>query len=184
MIKEVIIVEGKADIAKIRQSVEADVVATEGFNLRSEVLSEIEFAYKQRGIIIMTDPDSAGERIRTFLSQRFPDAKHAFVPREDAMANGDIGIEQASPQAIRDALDKVRMTHGYTLKTTFTMADLIIQGLNGSLTAQKRRADVGTILGIGYCNAKQFLRRLNHYDVTREEWNAAIRKINEGPSHE
>ncbi len=184
MIKEVIIVEGKADIAKIRQSVDADVVATEGFNLRREVLGEIEFAYKQRGIIIMTDPDSAGERIRTFLSQRFPDAKHAFVPRDEATAHGDVGIEQASPQAIRDALAKVRTNSGYTLKTTFTMADLIIQGLNGSLTAQKRRADVGAMLGIGYCNAKQFLRRLNHYDVTRDEWNAAIRRLNEEYSHE
>jgi ribonuclease M5 len=60
MIQEVIVVEGKSDIARLRQSVDADVIATEGFCLRKDVLKEIALAYKQRGIIILTDPDSAG----------------------------------------------------------------------------------------------------------------------------
>ena len=36
---------------------------------------------------------------------------HAFVPREEAYANNDIGIEQASPEAIRSALSKVHTTN-------------------------------------------------------------------------
>ena len=76
MIQEVIVVEGKSDIARLRQSVDADVIATEGFCLRKDVLKEIALAYKQRGIIILTDPDSAGERIRAFLAKRFPNARH------------------------------------------------------------------------------------------------------------
>ena len=173
MIKEVIIVEGKADIAKIRQSVDADVVATEGFNLRREVLGEIEFAYKQRGIIIMTDPDSAGERIRKFLTKRFPEARHAFVPKEDATANDDIGIEQASPEAIRTALEKVR-TLDWNPSNEFSGADLITARVSGTAAAAARRARLGAMLGVGYANAKTFLLRLNHYGVSREEFTAAL----------
>ena len=33
---------------------------------------------------------------------------------------------------------------------------------------------LGAILGIGFANAKNFLKRLNHYGVTREEFDNAI----------
>ena len=38
---------------------------------------------------------------------------------------------------------------------------------------------IGAALGIGYGNAKQFLRRLNHYGVTRSEWEAALADLDE-----
>ena len=97
MIKEVLVVEGKMDVVAIDKAVEADCIITGGFSLKKQTLDSIAQAYKKRGIIILTDPDSAGERIRKFLTKRFPEARHAFVPREDATAHDDIGIEQASP---------------------------------------------------------------------------------------
>ena len=132
MIKEVLVVEGKMDVVAIDKAVEADCIITEGFNLKPQALKNIEQAYKKRGIIIMTDPDSAGERIRKYLSRRFPEAKHAFVPVEEATANDDIGIEQAKPEAIRKALAKVR-TLDWEPKKTFTGADLILHGLSGAV---------------------------------------------------
>ena len=146
MIKEVLVVEGKMDVVAIDKAVEADCIITEGFNLKPQALKNIEQAYKKRGIIIMTDPDSAGERIRKYLSRRFPEAKHAFVPVEEATANDDIGIEQAKPEAIRKALAKVR-TLDWEPKKIFLGADLIL------------------------------LTRLNHYGVTREEFDRAIEEI-------
>ena len=86
MIKEVLVVEGKMDVVAIDKAVEADCIITEGFNLKKQALKNIEEAYKKRGIIILTDPDPAGERIRRFLSKKFPEAKHAFVPKEDVAA--------------------------------------------------------------------------------------------------
>ncbi len=177
MIKEVIVVEGKADIARIHAShIEADMIATDGFSLRPDTLEQIRCAYEKRGIIILTDPDSAGERIRSFLTVRFPEAKHAFIPRKDAIANHDLGVEQASSEAIKLALAKVRYAV-YEPEENFTMADLLEADLNGSAAAAERRAAVGAVLGIGYGNAKQFLKRLNHYGVTRAEWDEAVAKI-------
>ncbi|MCI7477836.1 MAG: ribonuclease M5 [Selenomonadales bacterium] len=173
MIKEVLVVEGKMDIVAIDKAVEADCIITGGFSLKPKTLDDIEKAYKKRGIIILTDPDCAGERIRKFLAKRFPEAKHAFVPKEDATANDDIGIEQASPEAIRTALEKVR-TLDWNPTNEFTSADLIMNGLSGSNASSERRAVIGAKLGIGYANAKTFLTRLNHYGVTREEFEKAI----------
>ena len=176
MIKEVLVVEGKMDVVAIDKAVEADCIITEGFNLKPQALKNIEQAYKKRGIIIMTDPDSAGERIRKFLSKRFPEAKHAFVPVEEATAHDDIGIEQAKPEAIRKALAKVR-TLDWEPKQIFSGADLIIHGLSGAPEASSRRARLGEKLGLGFANAKTFLTRLNHYGVSREEFDRAIAEM-------
>lgn len=72
MLKEVIVVEGKSDIQRIHQAIEADCIATEGFTLRKGVIDQIRVAYEKRGIIILTDPDTAGERIRRVLTKSFP----------------------------------------------------------------------------------------------------------------
>lgn len=176
MIKEVLVVEGKMDVAAIDKAVEADCIITEGFNLKPQALDSIAKAYQKRGIIIMTDPDSAGERIRRFLTKRFPEAKHAFIPKEDATANNDIGIEQASPEAIRTALAKVR-TMDWEPTNNFTGADLLRAGISGSPAASEKRAKLGAVLGIGYANAKTFLQRLNHYGITRQEFQQAVAEL-------
>lgn len=176
MIKEVLVVEGKMDVVAIDKAVEADCIITEGFNLKPQALDSIAKAYKKRGIIIMTDPDSAGERIRRFLTKRFPEAKHAFIPKEDATANNDIGIEQASPEAIRTALAKVR-TMDWEPTNNFTGADLLRAGISGSPAASEKRAKLGAVLGIGYANAKTFLQRLNHYGITRQEFQQAVAEL-------
>lgn len=176
MIKEVLVVEGKMDVVAIDKAVEADCIITEGFNLKPQALDSIAKAYQKRGIIIMTDPDSAGERIRRFLTKRFPEAKHAFIPKEDATANNDIGIEQASPEAIRTALAKVR-TMDWEPTNNFTGADLLRAGISGSPAASAKRAKLGAVLGIGYANAKTFLQRLNHYGITRQEFQQAVAEL-------
>lgn len=176
MIKEVIVVEGKSDIAAVKRAVNAEIISTGGFGLAPYVLEKIEQAYIKRGIIILTDPDSAGERIRRFLSKRFPNAKHAFVPREQASAHNDIGIEQASPEAIRVALAKVRYLE-WEPKIEFVWQDMMAANLTGVNDAAERRAVIGAKLGIGYANAKQFLTRLNLYGVTREEFQVAVKAV-------
>ena len=176
MIQEVIIVEGKSDIAKLKQAVDAEIIATEGFTLRKAVLKQIRIAYERRGIIILTDPDGAGERIRKYLTKLFPQAKHAFIPKEEAMGNGDIGVEQATPEAIQKVLSKVRMGQ-LEVEPIFFMSHIIAHDLTGTEQAQGKRAFLGARLGIGYSNAKQFLYRLNHYGVTMEEWNEAVHAL-------
>lgn len=178
MLKEVLVVEGKMDTAAIRKALEADTIETGGFTLAPYTLRQIEAAYKKRGIIILTDPDGAGERIRRFLTQRFPDAGQVFIPKCDATANNDVGVEQAQPQAILAALSKVRH-HEYRPQQEFTNMDLFRCGLTGSEQAAARRDALGAELGIGYGNAKRFLERLNHYGVTREEFLAAVKKLGE-----
>lgn len=178
MIRQVIVVEGKSDIARVSQAVEADMIATEGLTLRPSVVEDIRKAYEKRGIIILTDPDGPGEKIRARLSALFPEALHAFIPKEEARTADDVGIEDASPESIRQALAKVRVMK---MKPSglFSVSDLFVAGLSAGPSAADRRARMGELLGIGYGNSRQFLKRLNHFGVTREEWAGALAKLKE-----
>ena len=176
MLKEVLIVEGKSDVAAVKRAIEAECIATGGFHFTRQTLQNISTAYQRRGIIILTDPDSAGENIRNFLSRKFPNAKHAYIPRDEAIFNDDIGIEQASPESIRKALKKVR-TLEINPKIEFTAAEMVTFKLSGGVDSSKLRDKVGAALGIGYGNVKTFVKRLNNYGVTREEFLTALKKI-------
>jgi ribonuclease M5 len=179
MIREVIVVEGKKDVAAVKRAVEVECLVTGGYSLSRHLLSQIEAAYGRSGIIILTDPDSAGERIRKKLTALFPAAKHAFVPREAATAADDVGVERASPEAIRAALAKARCQE-WQPEPVFSMEDLFSAGLAASPAAVERRAVLGDALGIGFANAKTFLRRLNNYGVTRAEFSAAVAALEAG----
>lgn len=178
MLKEVIIVEGKNDIAAVSRAVDAEMIATGGYALNRQTMEKIKIAYEKRGIIIFTDPDSAGERIRKKLTQKFPLAGQAFVAREDATDKGDIGVEQASVKSIKEALQKVR-THVLQTKETFTVKDMFSQGLSGTKNSARKRNHLGKLLGIGYTNSRQFLKRLNNYGVSRLEFESALEQLEE-----
>lgn len=186
-IEEIIIVEGRDDTAAIRSSVDAVTIETHGYGIRPSTWDVIDKAYESKGIIIFTDPDTAGEQIRRRLAERYPNAKHAFLDRELAEKDGDIGIENASPESIRKALAKAHRPVGDGVAEdpedpgngaagAFTRDDLFRWGLDGTPGAARRRRDVGNRLGIGMASGKTFLRRLNHFGISREEVEAALRE--------
>jgi len=180
MIEEVIVVEGRDDERAVHRAVEASTIATHGFGIAKATWDLIEKAYQQRGIIVLTDPDFAGEKIRKRITERFPRAKQAYLTREEAWKDGDIGIENAAPEDIADALSRARATVSQT-NQTFDYGDLFAMELIGGEHSAQLRNLVGRALGIGYGNGKLFLKRLNEYAVTREElttaWTSCMRRL-------
>jgi len=172
-IKEVIVVEGRDDETAVKRSIDAEIIITHGFGIRESTFKRIEEANRRCGVIIFTDPDFAGEQIRKRIAKRIPGSKHAFLAKEDAYRDGDIGIENASDESIIAALSKVKTLKKGNSKE-FSMKDLIENGLSGFDNSLERRNKLGKILGIGYGNGKQFLSRLNNYNITREEFNEAV----------
>lgn len=164
-IKESIVVEGKDDAQRVSACVQADIIKTSGYGLNATIYKRLDEAYKRNNLIIFTDPDHVGERIRTMLQSRYPRAKHAFISRDEAMLGKDVGIENASCETICRALSKLQTLVEDTHQ--FSKSDMILCDLEGSPRASKRRELLGDYLGIGYGNAGQFLKRLNHFGITR-----------------
>lgn len=176
MIKEIIVVEGKDDTAAVKRAVEADTIETNGSAIGEDVLRRIALANERRGVIIFTDPDHAGERIRKIVARHAPGCKHAFLPQEKALYKGDIGIENASPEAIRQALSELR-TESADTEGEITWEDLMEAGLIVSPDAADRRLRMGKLLGIGYANGKQFYKRCTSFRISRAEFQAALEQM-------
>lgn len=176
MIKEIIVVEGRDDTAAIKRAVDAETIETHGLGITEETLMRIEDANKKRGVIVFTDPDYPGEKIRNMISERVKNCKHAFLPKDKALKDGDVGIENANPEDIIEALKMARV-QTIDIREEFTKSDLLEYGLIGLPDSNKKRDLIGRILGIGHCNSKQFLKRLNNYEVTRQEFEKAISEV-------
>jgi len=175
LIKEIIVVEGKDDISAVKRAVDAEIIATSGLGLTQKTIDLIKKASKNRGVIILTDPDFPGKKIRNMVSAEVENCKHAFIPREKANKKGNIGVENASPEDIREALENAR-AEITDKRDEFSNSDMIYYGLVGNDNASKMRSKLGDLLGIGYCSAKQFLKRLNNYGITKEELEEAVDK--------
>lgn len=178
-IKEAIIVEGKDDITAVKAAVEAEVIATGGAMISKSKLKTIKDINDRCGIIILTDPDYAGEKIRRRLSSLCPDAKHSFISRAKAEKKGDIGVENASPEEIREALVRAKAELVERGEAQISRADLIDAGLLGGTGSRRKREILGDILGIGYCNGKQLTSRLASFDIGAEEFQMAVEKMEE-----
>jgi ribonuclease M5 len=180
MIREVIVVEGKEDTAAVRRAVEADTIETGGSAVGESVLRRIELAQARRGVIVLTDPDAPGERIRKIVAERVPGCKHAFLTREEARGKDGIGVEHARPEAIRRALDRVRTpgaADGGPEAAEIAWSDLLDAGLIAHAAAASRRERMGELLGIGYANGKQFYKRCVAFRITRREFAEALAQV-------
>ncbi|WP_099305621.1 ribonuclease M5 [Bacillus sp. Marseille-P3800] len=177
-IKEIIIVEGRSDTVAIKRAVDADTIETNGSAIGEDVLRRIELAYERRGVIILTDPDYPGTRIRRIVSERVPGCKHAFIPKSKAMRkNRSLGIEHASDEAIQQALKEVRSVGKSTYESDVTRSDLIMAGLMSGEGAKQKREALGERLAIGYANGKQLKKRLDAFEITAEEFKQALKDI-------
>lgn len=171
-VHECIVVEGRDDEAAVHRAVEALTIATHGFGIKKETLDLISTAYEKQGIIILTDPDYAGEQIRKRLTLLFPEAKQAFLTKIEAVKAGDIGVENAGAQAIQSALMAAKARTGmYT--SDFSMEDMWRFSLVGCPNASENREILGRELKIGSGNAGAFLKKLNRFGITRKEFEEA-----------
>ena len=177
MIKEVIVVEGKDDISIVKRSVDAEIISTNGFGYNKRFVNDLKQIAKRQGLIIFTDPDFAGEQIRRDLDRQIPNCKHAFLAQDKSIKKDDIGIENAKVEDIIEAINRARPVKEEK-SNNFTKNDLLEYGLVGDVDSRRRRDELGHILGIGYGNGKQFLSRLNNFNVTKEEFLKALERIN------
>ena len=178
MIKEVIVVEGRDDITAVKQAVDAEVIAVGGFGINARVIERIKEAQKRKGVIVLTDPDFAGEKIRSIIAKRVKGIKHAYIAQEDGIKGDDIGVENAIPEVIIEALNRAKVS-AEVVDEVYTSEDMFHFKLTGDIYSKRRRIILGKELGIGYGNANQMLSRLNKYSITKEEFIKAIQKIEE-----
>lgn len=192
-IKEAIIVEGNYDKAKLAGFIDGIILTTHGFAVyHSEEFAET-FARlaNETGIVILTDSDSAGLRIRNYIKQKAKGGRvlHAYVPDIDGKekrkrkksAEGLLGVEGMSEEiilaALRDAgctIDDVAVKQS---ESRITKADLFALGLSGNAGSADLRKKLAAELGLpSKLSANMLLDVLNRL-VSLDDLVQIIQKI-------
>ena len=184
-VKEVIVVEGKDDTAKLKQVLDVDTIETNGSAINQRTLDQIRHAQEKRGVIIFTDPDYPGQRIRQIISNEIPECKHAFLTKKEARGkdNKGLGIEHAKPEAIKEALAAVYQLEDSN-KRLITRNDLLNLGLIGDVKARSRREVLTQRLRLGHANGKQLLKRLQMFQITPEQLSIEMERIYQEENNE
>lgn len=166
-IKEVIVVEGKSDKQFLETFLDADFLICNGSAIDGFDKDYLITLANTRGVIILTDPDYPGQRIRNEISSYLPVCKHAFVRKENSIKKHKVGVAEASKEEVLYALKNV-VTFDSFNKSNLTSTDLFllkISGDNSSINKQK----VIDYYHLGHCNSKTLLKRLNLLGVSKEE---------------
>ena len=170
-VKEIIVVEGKTDTAIIKKLFDAETIETHGLSLDEQTLDVIEQASFTRGIIVLTDPDYPGMKIRNRIIERVPQAKHAFVDKKDAIGKKKLGIAEAREEAIIEALENVVSFD--QSQESITWEEFISLDIIGN---KEKRLHVYDLFHLGYGNVKTLFKRLNMIQATKNDILEALKK--------
>jgi len=148
-----IIVEGKYDKIRLENIVDAPIIVTNGFSVfkDKEKLALIKRLAQKSGIIILTDSDSAGMMIRSYLKGCIPSEliTHVYIPdifgKEKRKAKpssaGLLGVEGVDDSLLLESFSRAGVLCEETEKKgrQVTHSDLFELGLSGSDNSKSLR---------------------------------------------
>jgi ribonuclease M5 len=167
-VKEVLIVEGKNDTIRLQECIDCDTIETHGTCLSKWTMNFIKKAQKDRGVIIFTDPDAPGDKIRSIINNEINGCKNAFIKKEIARTDKKVGVEHAANADILESLSQL-LTYDKDYKETLSYSDFIDLGLSGDKNSSSLRLKISRYYNLGECNAKTLYKRINMFKLNKED---------------
>ena len=187
-----IIVEGKYDVIKLSRIVDALIIKTDGFGIfkdkeKQQLLRRLA---GEKGIIVLTDSDSAGFLIRKFLKSSIPEDRitHVYIPdvygkekrKTQAGKEGKLGVEGISETVLLEALKKAGVICSETdteERRLITNVDLYEAGLMGRDNSKEKRVKLMKALALPERLSTSSLLKILNTFVTFEEFTEKIGEL-------
>lgn len=187
-IDKAIIVEGKYDKIKLSSILDAIIIETDGFSIFKDKEKQklIRNLAKTKGIVILTDSDSAGFKIRSFIGGSLPpeNVTHAYVPdifgkekrKDKPSKEGKLGIEGVPTQVIIDALEKagVICTQTAEPRMKITSNDFYEDGVSGGADSKTLRTELLKALDLPSRLSTNSLLKIINLFVTYDEYKQTV----------
>ncbi len=158
-IKQTIIVEGKYDKIRLANITDANVVTTGGFDIFTDAPKRklLKMLAEKSGIILLTDSDRAGYKIRSKIRGYLPKENvfELYIPqiegkeqrKTEGSKDGFLGVEGV-PDGVLIKLLEPFATDEEKTKTGISKSDLYEWGLLGKADSSKKRDELAKKLGL------------------------------------
>ena len=191
-IDRAVIVEGRYDKIKLSSILDAVIIETEGFGIfnNKEKQRLIRRLADTKGLLILTDSDSAGFKIRSFIKGIVPaeTIKHAYIPdifgkekrKTEASKEGKLGVEGVKKELILEALEKAGVfceETENTEKREITKLDLYEDGLSGRADSDALRKKLLFHLQLPERLTSNALVQILNTFLTYDEYKKAVEEI-------
>lgn len=188
-IQQAIVVEGRYDAAKLADIVDAPILTTNGFSIFKDKERQQLFKHlgRSQGLILLTDADAAGFKIRTFLTdlvgQQY--VRQAYIPavegkekrKAQPSKEGTLGVEGIPVEVIRNALLQAGAnTRPNRQGREITYTDLYEWGLSGTSDSADTRRALLKRIGLPPRLSKKALSQVLNMMYTYEEFCAAMQE--------
>lgn len=178
VLQQAVVVEGRYDAARLTNLVDAVILTTDGFAVFKDKSMQrlLKRMAAAQGLILLTDSDAAGFRIRHFVTglvgaervlQAYVPAISGKEPRKAVPGReGLLGVEGVEDalilQGLRTALASAPALRGQERQEPITYTDLYEWGLSGTANAAQRRRAFLSRLGLPpHLSKKELVQVLN-----------------------
>lgn len=194
-IQQALLVEGKYDAARLTNLVEGTILTTDGFRVMKDrnLQKMLKQLAKAQGLLILTDSDAAGFKIRHFITG-LVGAQYvlqAYVPaipgkesrKEQPGKEGLLGVEGVSDavilQSLQDALRGAteRPSDAVLSGQSITYTDLYEWGISGTANSAEKRRVLLRQLGLPPRLSKKELLQVLNTLYTRDGLERQIRQM-------
>lgn len=190
-LSQAVIVEGKHDKIRLETVVDALILTTDGFRIYNNAEQRALFRSlaRSRGLVVLTDSDAAGFRLRGYIAGMVPAEKltHVYIPdvfgkekrKRTPSAEGKLGVEGMDAATLREALRRAGVLDQAAPPPAdpITRLDFYENGLSGGgHSAQKRRLLFERLGLPRRMNTTAALQVVNHM-LTRQEYQALVASL-------
>ncbi len=191
-IDRAVIVEGRYDKIKLSSIIDGIIIETEGFGIfnNKEKQHLIRKLAGEKGLLVLTDSDSAGFKIRSFIKGIVPaeQIKHAYIPdilgkerrKTEASKEGKLGVEGICPELLVQALEKAgvicKESHNKQHRE-ITKTDLFEDGLSGGEHSDMLRKKLLKHLELPERMTSNALVQMLNTFLTFDEYKKAVEEI-------
>lgn len=187
-----IIVEGKYDKIKLESVIDALIITTEGFSVFKDKQKTdfIKDYAKRKGILILTDSDAAGFKIRNYFASIIDDKyiMNAYIPdvhgkekrKEKPSGEGKLGVEGINGDILFEVLKKAGVEKSDKPRINHTSSyDLFSLGLCGKPDCTAKRMKLLKLMGLPERISNKSLLKYINLNYTKEEINEIIKTLTE-----
>ena len=159
----VLVVEGIHDKQLLESFFVGEIVTTNGSDIPNTTINYLLQLSKNENIqiVIMTDPDGPGLKIRSILNEKIPNVVNVHIPKEKAVKGKKVGIAETRIEDLKEALNNVLPNYHHNTISEINTKTLQTLDLTGKEYSRNLRNLLCSRLGLPEANSKTLIKMLN-----------------------